>query len=340
MAAEPPTASHGPVPPGLPGRRGRAAAWMRRHPLLRHALARAAQAVAALWVVVTLTFVLMHALPGDPFASLQSTPAVRALLDARYGLDLSLPRQYAIYVGNLLHGHLGWSLIDPHRTVGQEIRSGGPVSAALGAEALAWSVPGGVLLGLLAAARRGGAWDRASSVVGLAGMAVPNFVLATAADYLLGVRARLLPVAGWGTAAQTVLPALALGALPCALVSRMIRAEAADVLAADFVRAARAKGLTGTQILLRHVLRNALTPVLTLLGPLVTATVAGSFVVETVFAIPGLGASFVNSVLDRDYPLILGLTIFYSTVLLALNAAADVAAALADPRIDPARGPT
>lgn len=307
----------------------------RRRGLGRVLLGRCAQAVAALWVCVTVSFVLMHAIPGGPFSSLQLPPATRALLDARYGLDRPLWRQYAVYVGNALHGELGWSLVDPRVSVASMIRAGLPVSALLGALALLWSVPTGLALGLCGALRPGGGWDRVGGGVALLGLAVPNFVLAAAADYFLGVRARLLPVAGWGTPAQAVLPALALGALPLALVARMTRAQAADVLRAEYVRAARAKGLSWPQTLLRHVLRNSLLPVLTLLGPLAAVTVAGSFVVETVFAVPGLGAAFVGSILDRDYPAILGLTVFYSALLLGCNLLADLAHLAADPRLDP-----
>jgi len=301
--------------------------------MARYVAGRLAQAAAALWAVVTATFVLMHAIPGNPFNSPETPPAERALLRVKYGLDLPLPRQYALYLGQLLHGQLGWSLVDPHETVGQLIRQGWPVSATLGAVALGWALALGVSLGLLAALRRGSLWDRAAAGVSVLGLAVPSFVLAVLADYVLGVRLRLLPVAGWGSPAQAVLPALALGALPLALIMRMTRAQAVEVLAADFVRAARARGLSWGQVLRRHVLRNALLPVVTILGPLLTATLMGSFVVETVFAVPGLGSAFVSSILDRDYPLILGVTIFYAGVLLLLNLLADLAYVLLDPRV-------
>ncbi len=310
--------------PGPGGRRGLAGAL----------LGRCLHAACALWVCVTVTFALMHAVPGGPFSSLQLPAASRALLTARYGLDRPLLRQYAVYVGNALHGELGWSLVDPRVTVASMIRRGLPVSGLLGALALLWSVPAGLALGLRGALRPGGPWDRVAGGVALLGLAVPNFVLAAAADYFLGVRIRLLPVAGWGTPAQAVLPALALGALPLALVARMARAQAAEVLRTEYVRAARAKGLSWGQTLRRHVLRNSLLPVLTLLGPLASVTVAGSFVVETAFAVPGLGAAFVGSILDRDYPLILGLTVFYCALLLGFNLLADLAHLAADPRLD------
>ena len=301
--------------------------------MARYILGRLAQALVALWVVVTVTFVLMHAVPGDPFASLKTPAAVRQLLQARYGLDLPLPRQYLIYLGNVARGRLGWSLLDPQRTVGGIIRAGLPVSAELGAEALVWSLGLGVALGLAAALRPTGAWGWATAAASLLGLALPNFVLAVLSDYVFAVRAAALPVAGWGSPAQSVLPALALGALPLALVARMTAAQAAEVLAADHVRAARAKGLTWAQVLRRHVLRNALLPVLTLLGPLVAATLTGSFVIESVFGVPGLGSAFVSSILDRDYPLILGLTIFYAALLLLLHLLVDLAYGAADPRV-------
>jgi oligopeptide transport system permease protein len=294
---------------------------------------RLAQAAAALWAVVTGTFAMMHAIPGDPFESPKITPSVRAQLIDRYGLDQPLYRQYAIYLGNLAHGRLGWSMHDLHRSVGQMIRAGFPVSATLGAEALLWSVTLGILLGLLAAFRRHTPWDHLAIAAAVVGLSVPNFVIAVLGDYLLGVRVRLLPVAGWGTFAQTVLPALSLGCVSLALVARLMRARAVEVLAADYIRTARAKGLPWSRILARHVLRNALLPVVTVLGPLAAGVLTGSFVVETIFAIPGLGSDFVNSIVDRDYPLIMGVTIFYAALLIVFNLVVDVAYALVDPRI-------
>jgi oligopeptide transport system permease protein len=302
-------------------------------PALRWLLGRTLQSLAGLCAVVTATFVAMHLIPGDPFSDPRLPPAVRARLLALYGLDRPWPVQYATYLAGLLRGQLGWSLTDPHRSVGAMIVQGLPASATLGALALAWSVPAGCALGLWAAWRRGRWPDHLAVLVAVAGLSVPSFVLAVLLDYLFGVRLRLLPVAGWGSPAQAILPALALGATPFALVARLTRAEAAEVLAADFIQAARARGLSWPQVLRRHVLRNALLPVVTALGPLTAGILTGSLVIESVFAVPGLGRDFVQSVLDRDYPLILGTTVFYAALLIACNLLADVALAVCDPRI-------
>ena len=298
-----------------------------------HLLRRLLVRLAALWVVVTATFFVLHAIPGQPFTNPHLTSAARARLMALYGLSRPLWQQYALYVGHLARGQFGRSLVDVHETVGQIIAAGFPSSAALGAEALLWAVSGGIALGLLAAFQRRRWLDHLVVLLAVVGLSVPNFVVAVVVDYVFGVRLRVLPVAGWGGFAASLLPAFSLGLGCLALVTRLLRARAIEVLALDHVRAARAKGLGWAQVLLRHVLRNALLPVLTLLGPLAAGVVTGSFVVEEIFAIPGLGSSYVSSVLDRDYPVVLGITVFYAALLLAFNLAVDVLYAVVDPRI-------
>jgi ABC-type dipeptide/oligopeptide/nickel transport system permease component len=301
--------------------------------VLRYLARRLGTALLTLWVVTTGTFALLHAVPGGPFANPKLTPAARRDLEVLYGLGRPLWQQYLQYLGDLARGRLGSSLVDAHRTVAQVIAQGFPVSAALGLEALGWAVTGGVALGLWAALRRHGPGDHAVLAASVLGLAVPNFVVAALVDYLFGVRWPVLPVAGWGTAADTVLPAFSLGVGVLALVARLVRARAADVLRADYVRTARAAGLPWRQVLLRHVLRNALVPVLGVFGPLAAGILTGSFVVEQVFAIPGLGSAYVTSVEDRDYPLVLGTTVFYAVLLLGLNLLADLALAWLDPRV-------
>lgn len=301
--------------------------------MARYLCKRCLLALVALGVIITGTFLLMHVIPGNPFLTPKLLPSIRENLSARYGLDLPIWQQYLVYWGNLLHGHLGWSLVDPGRSVGQMISAGFPVSAELGAEALLWSISFGIALGLVAAFHLNRAWDYAALGVVVLGLAVPNFVIAVLGDYFLGVQVRLLPVAGWGTFAQSVLPAISLGLPSLALVGRLVRAQGAEVLEMDYIRTARAKGLPWPQILAHHVLRNAILPIVTILGPLAATVLTGSFVVERIFAIPGLGSAFVSSVLDRDYPLILGLTIFYATLLLGFNLLVDVLYTLVDPRI-------
>lgn len=299
----------------------------------RYILGRSLQAVLALWVTVSATFTAVHLIPGDPFSDPQLDPSVRLHLIQVYGLGLPLWRQYVRYMAQLAQGHLGWSLLNPDRGVGAVIAAGLPVSAALGALALLWAIPTGTILGLAAGWRRNGALDRALLVLAVAGLAIPSFVLAVALDDIGGVRLRLLPVAGWGTASQAVLPALALGLGPLAVVARLVRVQAAEVLQSEYVLAAVGRGLSWPRVLVRHVLRNAAVPAVVALGPLTAAVLIGSFVVENIFAVPGLGRDFVAAVLDRDYPLVAGITVFYAALLLACNLLADLAAAALDPRI-------
>ena len=301
-------------------------------------LGRCLQALGSLWAVVTATFVLLHLLPGNPFLARQVPPIIRARLLAHYGLDLPLWRQYLRYWAELSRGDLGVSLVVPGRSVRQVIATALPVSAVVGVEALCWSVLLGAVLGLLAAWRPGRPWDWLALAVSVLGLSIPNFVLAGVLDYLLAVRWRLLPVAGWGGVAHTLLPAAALGGLALALVSRLVRAQAVEILQLDYVRAARARGLSWAQVLGRHVLRNALLPVLTSLGPLAASLVVGSLAVESIFALPGLGTVFVQSVLARDYPVVLGVTITYAALLLAFNLLIDLLYGALDPRIRLGRG--
>ncbi len=283
--------------------------------------------------MATATFALLHAIPGDPFSTQHIGATTHALLVARYGLDLPLWQQYLTFLGNLAHGRLGWSLVDPQRTVADVIAQGFPVSGILGLEALGWSVSGGIALGLLAAARPRGAAATGALIVTLAGLAVPNFVLALLVDWLVGVRWQLLPVAGWGGLAASILPAFSLGMVALALVTRLIQAQARGVLSSAYIRTARAVGIPEGRILRRHVLRNASLPLLAVLGPMAAAILTGSFAIEQIFSIPGLGRVYVQSILDRDYPVVLGLTLFYAALLLAFNLLADVAHPLLDPRV-------
>ncbi len=301
------------------------------------ALRRLALAVASLWVVATATFLLLHAIPGDPFASGLVGLSTDSLLRHRDGLDLPLGRQYLAFLAGLMRGRLGTSLVNPQQSVRGLLAQGLGVSALLGAEALCWALGGGLLLGLYWAYHPRGAGAVMALVLSLVGLAVPNFVLALVLDWLVGVHFRLLPVAGWGSFQDSILPSLTLGMAALAVVARLIRAGAAPLRRSGWVRTARAAGLTEWQILWRHVLRNAALPVLTALGPMAAGLITGSLAIEQVFALPGLGALYVQSILDRDYPVVLGLTIFYASLLVAFNLLVDLGYALLDPRLRPWR---
>ncbi len=291
---------------------------------------------AALLLIVTATFFLMHAIPGGPYSRERALPpAVEANLLKRYRLDEPVPAQFARYLGGLLRGDLGPSFVHEDRTVNRIIAEGLPRSAALGFCAFILAMGLGVPLGIAAALRAGRAPDRALMVLAVMGVSVPSFIVASLLQYLFSYRLGWIPAAGWGTPLQLLLPSVALAGFKLAFVSRLVRSSMVAVLAEDYVRTARAKGLPGRAVVLRHALRNALLPAVTYAGPMLAALLTGSFVVEDIFAIPGLGASLVTSIGDRDYTVTLGLTVFYSALLIGLNVAVDVIYGLVDPRLRP-----
>jgi oligopeptide transport system permease protein len=290
--------------------------------------------LVSLWCVVTGTFFLMHAIPGDPFIGEQNIPKeVLDSLYAYYGLDQSIWAQYLKYLKGLLSGNLGVSIIYQGRSVNQFIREGLPISAQLGLQALLVSIPCGILLGTWAAMKRGGWQDWTAMVISTLGVSVPNFVLSSLLQFFFCIQLHLLPVARWGSFEHTILPTLALSALPTAFIARLTRSNMVEVLAQDYIRTARAKGLPLFRISIRHGLRNALLPVISYLGPVSTQILTGSFMIERIFAIPGLGQWMIYSIGARDYPMIVGLTIFFSTCLMVSLFLVDILYSLLDPRI-------
>lgn len=287
-----------------------------------------------LWIIVTLTFMLMKALPGDPFADEQALPEeIHSALRHHYGLDDPWPIQYWRYIKSSGRFDFGPSFRYPDRTVNDIIKQSFPISAILGFEALALALCGGILLGAIAAIRSNAWPDRLSMFLIALGVSIPSFLLATWLQYFLGLKLGILPIARWGTFEQTILPALSLAALPMAFIARLTRSSLMDVLKQDYIKNARAKGLSEGRIILSHALRNALLPVLTYLGPLTANVLVGSFIIEKIFAIPGLGQWFVNSVGNRDYTLIMGTTVFYSVILMGMIAIVDFAYVILDPRM-------
>ena len=287
-----------------------------------------------LWVIITLTFVLMHAIPGDPFASeARISPQALANLRRFYGLDQPLPVQYIRYLGNLVRLDLGRSLRSEVRDINQIIADGLPVSALLGAEALLLAVLGGVTLGVFAALGHNRLLDHLSIGLAIVGISVPSFILATLLIHVFAVQLGLLPVSTWGTWRHTVLPAVALGLAPLAYLARLTRSSMLEELSQDYVKAAIARGLSRPRVIVGHALRNALLPMVTVLGPLSAGILTGSFIIENIFGIPGIGKIFVLSISDRDYPLILSGAVVYSALLLAANFLVDVAYGVIDPRI-------
>jgi len=297
-------------------------------------LKKASILVISLWCVITGTFFLMHAIPGDPFIGERVIPEeVLRSLYAYFGLDQPLWVQYLKYLKGLLHGELGPSIVYQGRSVNQFIAEGFPLSAQLGLQALSLAIPGGILLGTWAAIKRGGWQDQMAMAISTIGVSVPNFVLSSLLQFVFSITLHLLPVARWGGFEHTILPTIALAALPTAFIARLTRSNMVEVLQQDYIRTALAKGLPLFRISIRHGLRNALLPVLTYLGPVTTQVLTGSFMIEKIFAIPGLGQWMIHSINGRDYPMIMGLTIFFSSFLMISMFLVDLIYTLLDPRI-------
>ena len=286
------------------------------------------------FVISTLTFFLMHSIPGDPFLQEQAIPEeILKSMRAHYGLEDSLFVQYFRYLRHLIFFDLGPSFKYEGRAVTTIILETFPTSFLLGSEALVIAVASGISLGLIAAANKGKTVDRFAMLLGVLWISVPNFILATLLQYTLSMKLGWFPVARWDSFLHSVLPAISLAALPMAYIARLTRSCALEVLQQDFIQLAKAKGLSQTQIVLKHVLKNSLLPVVTYLGPLATSILTGSFIVEKIFGIPGLGNWFVSSVMNRDYTVIMGITLFYSALLLAIIFVLDLIYPLLDPRI-------
>ena len=290
--------------------------------------------VVALFVIITVTFFLMKAIPGDPFTQEQAIPpAILEALRDHYHLNDPILVQYGHYLKKVVTWDLGPSFKYKARTVNEIIAQGFPVSCVLGFEALLLAVAGGTVLGTLAAVKHRKWQDYSAMTVAVIGLSVPSFLLATFLQYIFSIKLGWLPVARWGTFAQSILPACSLAALPMAFIARLTRSSMLEVLRQDYIMTARAKGLGWKATVLRHALRNAFMPVLTYMGPLLANILVGSFVVEKIFGIPGLGQWFVTSITNRDYTVIMGMTVFYSALLLFIVFLVDIAYMALDPRL-------
>ena len=290
--------------------------------------------VPVLLFVTVITFVLMHSVPGGPWDRDKPLPPTAVeQLNRKYGLDRPLWEQFGRYLLGLLQGDLGVSYRQSDRPVTEVISGGIKVSATLGGLAMLLSAAVGVPLGVVAALRRNRALDYLSVSLATLGASTPNFILGIVLIVIFASTFHLLPTIGWGSWKQAIMPVLALSALPTAFLARITRASTLEVLQQDYVRTAWAKGLSVRAVVLRHVARNALIPVLTLAGPLAAALVTGSFIIESQFAIPGVGRAFVTAIFGRDYGVIMGVTLFYALVVATANLAVDLAYAAADPRI-------
>lgn len=291
-------------------------------------------AIVTIWVVATLTFFLMNLVPGGPFMSEKAiSPAAQAALEAKYGLDKPLFEQYLTYMKGVCHGDFGDSLKQRGRTVGDIIAMKFPVSAKVGGLAVLVSLCLGVPLGCIAAYKRGKALDSFISVFSTCGIAVPSFVVCTVLMYIFGVKIKVLPTLGLSGWKNYIMPVAALSFYPTAYIMRLMRSSMLDALGQDYMRTAKAKGLSLRVSIFKHAMRNAILPVVTYLGPMITYTLSGSFIVEKLFTIPGLGGEFIGAITSRDYTLIMGTTIFLAAFMVVMNVIVDIVYTLIDPRI-------
>lgn len=301
-------------------------------------------ALVTLWVVASATFFLMHAIPGDPFASEKKVPPlVKAKLMEKYQLDKPIIVQYGIYIKNVfLKGDLGISMKIRGRSVNGMIVNNFPKSFVLGVLAMAVSLIVGLPLGITAALNRGKAKDSVSMFIAILGVSIPSFIVAGTLQWIVilikqSTGVSILPVAGWGELRHLVLPTLALSVSPIAVIARMMRASMIEVIGLDYVRTAKAKGVSYYAIIMKHCVRNAILPVVTYLGPLFAAITTGSFVVENIFSIPGLGKYFSQSIIDKDYTVTLGVTVFYALILIITMVIVDLTYGFIDPKIRDAK---
>ena len=291
-------------------------------------------AIATIWIVATLTFFLMNMIPGGPFLSEKAiSPQATAALEAKYGLDKPLWQQYLTYMQGLLQGDFGMSLKQRGRTVLDIITSKFPVSARVGGIAVVLALVVGVVLGCVAALHQGKFWDRFISVFATLGIAVPSFVICTLLLYVFGAKLKWLPTLGLNSWQSYIMPVFAIAFYPTAYIMRLMRSSMLDALGQDYMRTAKAKGLSGNKQLFKHALRNAILPVITYVGPMLAYTIVGSFVVEKIFVIPGLGGSFITAITGRDYTLIMGTTIFLATLVILMTLVVDLLYKVVDPRI-------
>lgn len=292
-----------------------------------------------LLLLITLTFFMMQALPGDPFIGEKAvTEITKQALYEKYGLNKPKIVQYGLYIKNVLQGDFGDSY-HYKRPVADILKQAFPYSFELGVRALIFAIVTGLLLGIVAAVKRGTAWDTTSMVIAILGVSVPSFIVGALLQYFLSLKLMqwtgivLFPVSGWTTEMSKLLPAFALSFSPLATVSRLMRTSMLDVLSQDYIKTAKAQGLSQKLIIWRYAVRNAIMPVVTVLGPIAASVLTGAFVVENIFAIPGMGRFFVLSVQSSDYNMIAGTTLFYGAFLILANLIVDVLYGVIDPRV-------
>jgi oligopeptide transport system permease protein len=302
--------------------------------MTKYVIKRVLMAIVTIWAVATLTFFLMNMVPGGPFLSEKAiSPQATAALQAKYGLDKPLSEQYITYITDAAKGDFGDSLKQRGRTVMSIILMKFPVSARVGGISIIVAMLVGIPLGCLAALHRGKVADSVISVIATGGIAVPSFVICTLMMYFLGVKLEIFPTFGLASWKHYVMPVISLAMYPTAYIMRLTRSSMLDVLGQDYIRTAKAKGVNQFKSISKHALRNAILPVITYVGPLTAYTLVGSFIVEKIFTIPGLGSEFIGCISSRDYTLIMGTTIFLAALMVVMNVIVDIVYKLVDPRI-------
>lgn len=307
--------------------------------MTKYLLQRILYMFITLFLIASLTFFLMKMMPGSPFAMQDKlTEAQQAILNAKYGLDQPVPVQYAKYIGSLLQGDLGVSFQYDNRSVTSLIMQRIGPSAQLGFQAMFFGTIIGIFLGVIAALRQNTWVDYGSTILAVLGKSIPSFVFAGLLQYWIGVKLGWFPVAFWSGWEFTVLPTIALSMFPIAIAARFMRTEMIEVLGSDYITLARAKGASNYDIAVKHALRNALIPVVTVLGPLAVSLMTGTLVIEKIFSIPGLGEQFVRSITTNDYPVIMGTTLFFAALFIVIVLVVDILYGIIDPRIRLAGG--
>lgn len=301
--------------------------------MVRYILNRALIAILTMFILATATFFLLRLVPGDPFAGPKVVPEVKERLRIHYGLDKPLAEQYLIYMSNILRGDFGYSLAKRGHRVNKVIKDAFPASLDLGIRAMIIAIIFGIFFGIIAALNRGKPLDYLTVILVLIGISVPSFVVAALLQYFFGVYLKILPVARYESFWHTLMPAFALSLGTMAVLARYMRASMLEVMTADYIKTAKAKGLRNTQIVIRHQIRNALFPILTILGPSIAMVLTGSFIIESIFAIPGLGRHYVLAMQNLDYTLVMGLTLFFGFFLIVMNLLVDFTYGIIDPRV-------
>ncbi len=302
--------------------------------MAKYIIKRLIMSIITIWLIITLVFFLMRLMPGSPFTSERSIPPqVLANMEARFGMDKPLFEQYTMYLSGVVKGDLGPMMKKPGFTVTENIAYLFPTSAKLGGVAVLLSVTIGMVLGIIAGFNRGKFLDRLVMIIATAGISIPSFVLASLLLLFLGLKLKLLPIMGLSSWKNYVMPAMALSGYSIAFIARITRSRLLDVIKSDYIRTARAKGLSSIRVITGHALKNTLIPVVTYIGPLIAGILTGSFAVEKIFAIPGLGREFVTAISQRDYTMLLGVIIFYAIFLISINFVVDILYVVIDPRI-------